>query len=138
MPEMRKKTYIIGGIIIFIALCSLGFVAFRGAATYYYTVAEILCKANSLNGQTVRVAGPVVVNSLEVSKSPVNSAKFVMHDRDNTQLVLTVTYQGTLPDAFKEGTDAVAEGKLNPNGVFEASQIIVKCPSKYEPQATSK
>jgi len=133
---MRKKTYIIGGIIIFIALCSLGFVAFRGAATYYYTVAEILSKANSLKGQTVRVAGPVVVNSLEVSKSPVNSAKFVMHDRDNTQLVLTVTYQGTLPDAFKEGTDAVAEGKLNPNGVFEASQIIVKCPSKYEPQAT--
>jgi len=136
MQGMRKKTYIIGGIIIFIALCSLGFVAFRGAATYYYTVAEILSKANSLNGQTVRVAGPVVVNSLEVSKSPVNSAKFVMHDRDNTQLVLTITYQGTLPDAFKEGTDAVAEGKLNPNGVFEASQIIVKCPSKYEPQAT--
>jgi len=136
MEGMRKKTYIIGGIIIFIALCSLGFVAFRGAATYYYTVAEILSKANSLNGQTVRVAGPVVVNSLEVSKSPVNSAKFVMHDRDNTQLVLTITYQGTLPDAFKEGTDAVAEGKLNPNGVFEASQIIVKCPSKYEPQAT--
>jgi len=138
MQGMRKKTYIIGGIIIFIALCSLGFVAFRGAATYYYTVAEILSKANSLNGQTVRVAGPVVVNSLEVSKSPVNSAKFVMHDRDNTQLVLTITYQGTLPDAFKEGTDAVAEGKLNPNGVFEASQIIVKCPSKYEPQATTK
>ena len=136
MQGMRKKTYIIGGIIIFIALCSLGFVAFRGAATYYYTVAEILSKANSLNGQTVRVAGPVVGNSLEVSKSPVNSAKFVMHDRDNTQLVLTITYQGTLPDAFKEGTDAVAEGKLNPNGVFEASQIIVKCPSKYEPQAT--
>ena len=136
MQGMRKKTYIIGGIVIFIALCSLGFVAFRGAATYYYTVAEILSKANSLNGQTVRVAGPVVVNSLEVSKSPVNSAKFVMHDRDNTQLVLTITYQGTLPDAFKEGTDAVAEGKLNPNGVFEASQIIVKCPSKYEPQAT--
>ena len=133
---MKKKTYLIGGLIILIALCSLGFVAFRGAATYYYTVAEILSKANSLNGQTVRVAGPVVVNSLEVSKSQVNSARFVMHDRDNSQLILTITYKGTLPDAFKEGNDAVAEGKLNPNGVFEATQIIVKCPSKYEPQAT--
>jgi cytochrome c-type biogenesis protein CcmE len=135
---MKKKTYLIGGLIILVALGALGFVAFRGAATYYYTVAEILSKANSLNGQTVRVAGPVVDHSLELSKSPVSSAKFVMHDRDNSQLLLTITYQGTLPDAFKEGTDAVAEGKLNSSGVFEASQIIVKCPSKYEPQATPK
>lgn len=133
---MRKKKYLIGGLIIFVALCALGFVAFRGAATYYYTVAEILNKASSLNGQTVRVAGPVVVDSLQVNKSPVNSANFVMQDRDNSQLVLTVTYKGTLPDAFKEGTDAVAEGKLTPAGIFEATQIIVKCPSKYEPQAT--
>jgi cytochrome c-type biogenesis protein CcmE len=135
---MKKKTYLIGGLIILVALGALGFVAFRGAATYYYTVGEILSKANTLSGQTVRVAGPVVVDSLELSKTPVNSAKFVIHDRDNTQLLLSITYQGTLPDAFKEGTDAVAEGKLNSSGVFEATQIIVKCPSKYEPQATPK
>jgi cytochrome c-type biogenesis protein CcmE len=135
---MKRKTYLIGGLVILIALCALGYVAFRGAATYYYTVAEILSKANTLNGKTVRVAGPVAINSLELSKAPVNSAKFVMHDRDNSQLLLTITYQGTLPDAFKEGTDAIAEGKLNPAGIFEATQIIVKCPSKYEPQATPK
>jgi cytochrome c-type biogenesis protein CcmE len=131
---MRKRKFLIGGIIVLIAISALGFVAFRSAATYYYTVNEILNKADSLSGQTVRVDGPVAANSLVQVQSSGNSVKFVLLDRTNSQDQLTVTYQGSLPDAFKEGQDAVAEGKLTSTGVFAATQIIVKCPSKYQPQ----
>lgn len=131
---MRKRKFLIGGIVVLIAISALGFVAFRGAATYYYTVSEILSKAASLGNQTVRVEGPVAVNSLQQVQSSDNSVKFDLLDRDNSQTHLTITYHGSLPDAFKEGQDAVAEGKITSTGVFEATQIIVKCPSKYQPQ----
>ncbi|HEX7474376.1 MAG TPA: cytochrome c maturation protein CcmE [Dehalococcoidales bacterium] len=131
---MRRKKFLIGGIVILVAIGALGFIALRGAATYYYTVSEILSKSSTLNGQTIRVAGPVAVNSLQQVESTGNSVEFVMQDRDNSQFRLTINYQGSLPDAFKEGQDAVVEGQLTSTGDFAATQIIVKCPSKYQPQ----
>ncbi len=131
---MKKKKFIIGGAIILVAIGVLGWWGVSNAATYYYTVNEALSKSASLSGQTIRVAGPVAQGSLEQVQSTGNSVKFVLLDRDNAQKQLTVAYHGSLPDAFKEGQDAVVEGKLTSTGTFEATQVIVKCPSKYVPQ----
>ena len=135
---MGKKKFLIGGIIILIAIGALGFMAFRSAATYYYTVDEVLAKAGTINGQTVQVAGPVAVNSLKQLQPGGNSFQFVLQDRNNTQLLLTVVYNGSLPDAFKEGQDAIVEGKLTAERTFNATQVIVKCPSKYVPQGQTQ
>jgi cytochrome c-type biogenesis protein CcmE len=45
-----------------------------------------------------------------------------------------VVYRGALPDAFKDqpGTEVVAEGRLDGQGIFLAQTLITKCPSKYE------
>lgn len=128
---MNKKKYWIGGIVILIAIASLGFFAFRGAATYYYTVTEIVNQGNELRDDTIRVTGQVVTDSVQQSQN--RNVKFVILDRTNTQNTLSISYTGSLPDAFKEGNDVIVEGKLTPPGTFEAKQIIVKCPSKYEP-----
>ena len=47
---------------------------------------------------------------------------------------LKVVYSGIdpLPDTFKGGAQALADGKLGPDGVFQASKIQAKCASKYE------
>jgi cytochrome c-type biogenesis protein CcmE len=47
---------------------------------------------------------------------------------------LPVTYKGTVPDTFKPGIDVLIEGRLDKDGIFRATTILTKCPSKYEPQ----
>jgi len=43
-----------------------------------------------------------------------------------------VVYSGVVPDAFKPDADVVLEGKLTASGTFEADNLLVKCPSKYQ------
>jgi cytochrome c-type biogenesis protein CcmE len=52
--------------------------------------------------------------------------------QDKTKL--TVAYTGTdpLPDTFRDGAQALADGRLDPDGVFRAARIQAKCASKYE------
>ena len=135
---MKGKKFLIGGIIILIAIGSLGFVAFKNAATYYYTVSEALGKGDTMYNKTIRIEGNVVPDSLQqVNSGGKNNVKFVLADRTVATDSVLINYQGALPDAFKPGNDAVVEGQLNPAGNFTAKQIIVKCPSKYEAAATT-
>lgn len=129
-----KKKYLIGGILILVAIGSLSFMAFRGAATYYYTVSEVKAQGNAIYGQNIRIAGEVVPGTVEQLKTGRTAIQFVLSDMENTSQRLPVFYQGAVPDAFKEGNEAVVEGRLDATGVFNAGQIIVKCPSKYVPK----
>jgi cytochrome c-type biogenesis protein CcmE len=47
---------------------------------------------------------------------------------------LPVTYKGTLPDLFREGQGVVAEGSLDPSGVFRADTVLAKHDEKYMPK----
>jgi cytochrome c-type biogenesis protein CcmE len=75
-------------------------------------------------------AGSIVRNGAEVS--------FVIHQdpnkREQDGMALKVVYKGIdpLPDTFKDDAQALADGKLGPDGVFQASKIQAKCASKYE------
>jgi cytochrome c-type biogenesis protein CcmE len=50
--------------------------------------------------------------------------------------VLPVVYEGRdpLPDTFRDGAQALADGKLGPDNVFHAQEIQAKCASKYAPK----
>jgi len=45
---------------------------------------------------------------------------------------MEVVYRGARPSGFKAGSSILVEGKYSPEGIFRASQLIMKCPSKYE------
>ena len=45
---------------------------------------------------------------------------------------MSVVYDGSRPDMFRDEAELVVEGKLSPEGVFEARTLMLKCPSKYE------
>jgi len=49
-------------------------------------------------------------------------------------VTLNVVYTGKdpLPDTFRDDAQAMADGRMAPDGTFHASSIAAKCPSKYE------
>jgi len=117
-----------------LAIAVLSYMAFKGAATYYYTVSEAIAQQTDLVDQNIRIAGKVGSGSV-VKDSSTNAVKFVLVDSLDPTKNILILYKGALPDAFKEGNDAVVEGRLSANDLsFNAQQIIVKCPSKYVPQ----
>ena len=128
---LKKKKYLIGGLILIAALIFLGYLGFMGGLTYYYEVSELLDEANSITGQTVRVSGnvadDVVKDGLEM--------RFTILDMSDSETSLPVIYNGAVPDTFKIGNQVVVEGKYTiAGGIFEAETIIVKCGSKYIPE----
>ncbi len=130
---LKQKKLIIGGIIILAAIGILSFISFKGAATYYYTVSEVLTTQSNLGNQNIRVAGKVIEGSIVREKSG-NTIVFILADLVDPTKRVNITYQGAVPDAFKEGNEAVVEGKFSDKDTFKAQQIIVKCPSKYVPK----
>jgi cytochrome c-type biogenesis protein CcmE len=96
--------------------------------TYYKTIAELSQMGDQAYGKRIRVGGDVEPGSIQRVGA---SVQFVI-TQDKTRL--KVAYKGTdpLPDTFKDGAQALADGKLSRDGVFEARQIQAKCASKYE------
>ena len=96
--------------------------------TYYKTIAELSQMGDQAYGKRIRVGGDVESGSIQRVGA---SVQFVI-TQDKTRL--KVAYKGTdpLPDTFKDGAQALADGKLSRDGVFEARQIQAKCASKYE------
>jgi cytochrome c-type biogenesis protein CcmE len=57
--------------------------------------------------------------------------KFTIRDKDGTA-TLPVDFSGIIPDTFVDDADVVVEGDRRPDGVFVATTLLAKCPSKYE------
>ena len=123
-----KKRYLIGGGIILIAIASLLYLSFGSSVSYYLTISEFYDRSTELIDTNVRLAGKVADTSID-------------WDPDNVELTFTLTesgkdmpviYHGTRPSGFKEGSNILAEGKYYSDGIFRASLLILKCPSKYE------
>ena len=125
---MKKRLkFIIGAVIVLVAIGFLGYQGFVYSATYYYTVSEFASQQSAFADKNVRVAGNVTAGTIERQGS---TLKFTMSDGQES---LRVIYQGIVPDTFKAGIEAVVQGKLNSAGIFEATELLAKCPSKYEP-----
>jgi cytochrome c-type biogenesis protein CcmE len=96
--------------------------------TYYKTVAELNQMGDKALGERIRVAGDVKEGSIA------RDGRQVSFTLEQEALTLRVVYDGIepLPDTFKDGAQALADGKIGEDGVFRASKIQAKCASKYE------
>lgn len=127
----RKKA-LIGSAVIILAFAYLVYSSMQGTTMYYLTVGELLDRSEGTNSQQVRVAGKVQVGS--IARDDKNMiVRFVALDDKDPGRTLRVVYKGVAPDTFKDDVEAVFEGKLAPDGVFQANVLLAKCPSKYEP-----
>jgi cytochrome c-type biogenesis protein CcmE len=96
---------------------------------YYKTIAELQQMGDRAYGQRIRVGGDVAAGSIQRVG---NSVVFTLMQDNNTHLKVAYTGTDPLPDTFKDGAQALADGKLGTDGVFHARQIQAKCASKYE------
>jgi cytochrome c-type biogenesis protein CcmE len=120
--------FLIAGGLILAAVVVLVFTATRSTAVYYLTVDELLQRQAELRGDSVRVAGIVVGDSVEYD---VDSLLLRFDLRGAEASVLPVVFEGPKPDQLKDGAEAVVEGRLA-EGRLEANTVLLKCPSKYE------
>ena len=129
---MGKKKFIIGGIVLFLAIGSLAWLGFMNSATYYYEVNDFLERIEILKDESVRVNGTVVPGTVETENGGAG-IKFVIRDIEVVSSTIPVVYHGAVPDTFAPDSDVVVEGRYSSEGIFKASSILTKCASKYEP-----
>ena len=129
---LEKNKFIIGSTLIIIAIVFLVIMGLKSGATYYYEVNELLAQGSSLDGKTVRVGGEVAPDV----EHEVGKLRFKILHIVSQGTTLPVVHQGSVPDTFKVGRHVIVEGRYTPEGVFETTSILTKCPSKYQPEET--
>lgn len=110
---------------------ALALMAFRENLTYFYSPSDV-ADDHIGPGRTIRLGGMVEANSVTH-----DGPKTAFRVTDNAATI-TVTYTGQLPDLFREGQGVVTEGKLGPDGVFVASEVLAKHDEKYMPPEVAK
>jgi cytochrome c-type biogenesis protein CcmE len=125
------KTYAKFAVLVVVIVGTLAWLAVGGmneSKAYYKTVAEVNKMGKDALNQRLRIAGDVEKGSI------LRQGKEVHFTLRQEQLLLPVVYDGRdpLPDTFKDGAQAVADGKLREDGVFQANKIQAKCASKYQ------
>ena len=123
-----KRKYIIGGVIILAAVIYLLFLIINDSTSYYLTVSEFYDQIDQFEDVNVRIAGTIEENSVEWNSEEIELLFTVTEGGRN----LPVIYNGGQPSGFKAGTNLLVEGKYGSDGLFHASQLILKCSSKYE------
>jgi cytochrome c-type biogenesis protein CcmE len=123
-----KKKYIIGGVIVLAAIIYILYLNFGSSVSYYVTVSEFYERSAELDDNSIRVAGKVADNSIDWNAEELELKFSITEGGKN----MPVIYNGPQPAGFKAESSLLVEGKYNPDGVFRATQLILKCPSKYE------
>jgi cytochrome c-type biogenesis protein CcmE len=127
----NKVRLLMVGAALVLALGYLIYTAFPGNAQYYLTVDEFLAQDSAQDGRNVRVVGKLVPDTFQRVDGGTQAA-FAVHDNAEA---LNATYDGVLPDIFfNPHSDIVLLGSYDAEGgVFHASEVVVKCPSKFQP-----
>jgi cytochrome c-type biogenesis protein CcmE len=103
--------------------------AFSSNLVFFYSPSDLKTQAISTD-RRVRIGGLVEKQSVSRAEGgPTVSFRVTDGKTD-----IPVVYQGILPDLFREGQGVVAEGRLEPNGVFAASTVLAKHDEKYMPR----
>ena len=127
MTPRAKRAALIGGVLLALAAATaLVLNAFRSNLVFFFTPAQV-ASGEAPTQRALRLGGLVREGSVQRDGVQV---RFVVTD---TQRDVPVTYQGPLPDLFKEGKGVVAQGTLGADGVFAAREVLAKHDENYMP-----
>ncbi|MEE4204581.1 MAG: cytochrome c maturation protein CcmE [Halieaceae bacterium] len=130
MHPKRKQRLIIVIAVVLLSSVAIGLVvwALRGNINLFYPPADVVAGLAPTD-RTIRVGGMVVEGSVQRGSADLTTT-FAVTDYEAE---VTVTYTGILPDLFSEGEGVVASGKLGPDGVLVASEVLAKHDENYMP-----
>jgi len=127
-PVRRRRLLWIAAIALAVSGTAYGVIrAFNDNMVFFYTPTQLLA-GEAPAGRSLRIGGMVETGSIEREPGTLN-IRFRITDEAQT---IPVTYTGVVPDLFREGKGAVAQGELR-DGVFVASEILAKHDENYMP-----
>ena len=126
-PKNQRLVLVAAAVAALFLAVLLAMWGLKDRASYFYTPADIAA-GKAPQGQAMRLGGMVERGSIQRQSDGV-SIRFAVTDG---QASTPVTYRGIVPDLFREGSGAVAEGRLE-NGTFVADTILAKHDERYMP-----
>lgn len=128
-PLKRKRLGVILALLAGLSLAVFFLLqAFNENMMFFYSTTDVKQGKAPIN-QPFRLGGMVAENSVTRSNTSLE-VRFVVTDFQNH---VTVSYQGILPDLFREGQGVIAKGQLNADNLFLATEILAKHDETYMP-----
>jgi cytochrome c-type biogenesis protein CcmE len=124
----KRLAFISVAVIALVAAVLLVMNAFRDNLVFFFSPTEVAAGKAPANG-TFRIGGLVTTGSIQKGPAPLE-LRFTVTDLSQE---MRVHYTGSLPDLFREGQGVVAEGRLGPDGEFQAKTILAKHDENYMP-----
>lgn len=133
LAQRRTKPWLnvkllVAGVVLFLAVGFLIFNAMDGQGAYYMTVTELTSSPEAAAGEQVRAGGNVVIGSIQRTGMG-EELRFEMTDGTSS---MPVVYDGVVPDIFADHAEVIVTGTVRPDGVFQATELLTKCPSRFE------
>lgn len=127
--KARRRLLVVAAVAPVLALAvGLSLYAMRDYIAFFYTPSEAAV-ADIPAGRQVQLGG--LVQAGTVVKHPDGRVDFTVAD---LKAATKVSYQGDLPDLFREGQGIVAQGAFDEAGTFQARQVLAKHDERYMPK----
>lgn len=148
-----KGKFIVGGLLIIVAVIYLIYSSTQASAQYFLTVDEVYSKGDSVLGRDLRVSGAVIGDTIQYDSQDLRLTFSIAHiPGDNKEIeelgglatvlnkavndpnsrLMEVVYIGPKPDLLQHEAQAIMTGQVGEDGVFYADELLLKCPTKYE------
>jgi len=127
-PRHKRIAAIVGGVALLGAAVGLVLYAFNSNLVFFFSPTQVAA-GEAPRDRAFRIGGLVQAGSVKRDPGAL-AVRFVVTDTAHN---IPVAYSGTLPDLFREGKGVVAQGRVGPDGVFRASEVLAKHDENYMP-----
>lgn len=124
----KRLGLIVGGVAVLGVAVYLVMSAFQQNLVFFFSPTQVAANEAPV-GRAFRVGGLVEEGSVQRTADGLT----VLFKVTDTSHTVPVAYKGILPDLFKEGKGVVAQGKMEADGVFHASEVLAKHDENYMP-----
>ena len=127
-PRHKRFILVAAGVAALAGAAGLVLSAFQQNLVFFFTPTQVAAN-EAPTGRSFRVGGLVEMGSVKRKPDGV-TVQFVVTDTVKT---VPVEYRAPLPDLFREGKGVVTQGKLGPDGLFRADEVLAKHDENYMP-----
>ena len=127
-PRSKRALAIVAGLAALGVASALVLNAFQSNLVFFFSPTQVAAN-EAPRARSFRIGGLVEQGSLQREPQGL-SVRFIVTDLAHR---IPVSYTGLLPDLFKEGKGVVAQGRLGPDGVFAATEVLAKHDENYMP-----
>ena len=129
MTRKQRRLTLIGGSLGVLALAAVLVLSALKDSIVFFNSPTDLVEKHVAPGTRIRLGG--LVKEGTVQRGDNLAVRFEVTDGNKA---VAVSYQGILPDLFREGQGVVAEGTIEPGGAFKADSVLAKHDEKYMPK----